>query len=138
AVGSAASQTRVFSSGLSLVLECGEIAGEVAVDSITEGDTSKEGLLPYEKRWKEKFLGELRAERVLHKSLSVAWDRRFRELVRLAREDAELQRSLLCLMEGREVGRALLRMVERKEVEEILGEEAAERIKALLRGGTEE
>ncbi|MEM1981481.1 MAG: NAD(P)/FAD-dependent oxidoreductase [Candidatus Hadarchaeales archaeon] len=138
AVGSTASQTRVFSSGLSLVLECGEIAGEVAVDSITEGDTSKEGLLPYEKRWKEKFLGELRAERVLHKSLSVAWDRKFKELIRLAREEVELQRSLLCLMEGKEVGKALLRMVERREVEGILGEEAAERIKTLLRGGTEE
>ncbi|MEM2536311.1 MAG: hypothetical protein QW435_04860, partial [Candidatus Hadarchaeales archaeon] len=59
-------------------------------------------------------------------------------LIRLAREEVELQRSLLCLMEGKEVGKALLRMVERREVEGILGEEAAERIKTLLRGGTEE
>ncbi|MEM2865685.1 MAG: NAD(P)/FAD-dependent oxidoreductase [Candidatus Hadarchaeales archaeon] len=138
-VGGAASQTRIFSSGLSLALECGEMAGEAAVDGITEGDTSREGLLSYERRWKEKFLGELRAERTFHRSLSVAWDRKLRELFGLAREDAELQRSLLCLMQGKEVGKALMGMVEKDGVREILGEEEAGRVKAFLRGeGVEE
>ncbi len=138
-VGAASSQTRIFSSGLPLAMECGEMAGEAAVNGITEGDTSREGLLPYERRWKAKFLGELRAERLVHRSLSVAWDRKFKELLTLAREDAELRRSLLRLMQGEEVGRALMMMVEREEVREILGEERAGRVKALLRGeGVEE
>lgn len=135
AVGSAASQTRIFSSGLPLALECGQLAGEVAVDGITEGDTSREGLLPYEKKWREKFLGELRAERLLHRALCVAWDRNFKEVLRLTREDARVQHSLACLLEGREVGRALSVMAER--MGGILGEETAERIRALLRGGME-
>jgi digeranylgeranylglycerophospholipid reductase len=132
--GGAACQTRVFSSGLRLALECGEMAGEAAVEGITEGDTSREGLLPYERRWKERFLGELRAERVLHRCLCSAWDRKLRELLVLGREDAGLQRSLVLLMQEEEVGEVLRGMVEREEVRKVLGEEGAARVRSLLRG----
>jgi digeranylgeranylglycerophospholipid reductase len=134
AVGGAACQTRVFSSGLRLALECGERAGAVAVDGITEGDTSREGLLPYEKGWRGKFLGELKAERAFHRCLCSAWDRKLRELLVLGREDAEFRRFLVSLLQEEEVGEALRGMVEKEGVREVLGEEGAERIRNLLRG----
>ncbi len=134
AVGGAASQTRLFSSGLFLALECGEMAGEAAIDGITEGDTSREGLSPYERRWKERFLGELRAERLIYRSLCSAWDRKLGELLSAVREDAGLQRLLVSLLREERVGEVLREMMGRRAVREVLGEEVAERVRGLLRG----
>jgi digeranylgeranylglycerophospholipid reductase len=134
AVGGAACQTRVFSSGLRLALECGDRAGAVAVDAITEGDTGREGLLPYERAWRERFLSELKAERALHRCLCSAWDRKLRELLAVARGDAEIQRCLVSLLQEEEVGKTLRVMVEKEGVRELLGEEEAAHLRSLLRG----
>ncbi|MBW9221905.1 NAD(P)/FAD-dependent oxidoreductase [Methanothermococcus sp. SCGC AD-155-C09] len=71
-VGDAAGQISPISGGgIYLAMSCGSIAGEVAGKSIKYGDYSKEVLMEYENRWKEKYynilMNELKYRRVLQK-----------------------------------------------------------------------
>jgi len=53
-VGDAARQVNPLTGGgIDSAMRAGTIAGEVAAKAVEEGDTSKERLKEYERRWKE-------------------------------------------------------------------------------------
>ncbi|AXI24697.1 digeranylgeranylglycerophospholipid reductase [Methanofervidicoccus sp. A16] len=62
-VGDAAGQVSPLTGGgIYLAMSCGSIAGEVAGKSVKKGDYSKETLMEYERRWKERFYNTLMTE----------------------------------------------------------------------------
>jgi digeranylgeranylglycerophospholipid reductase len=62
-VGDAAGQISPLSgAGIYLSMSCGSMAGEVASKCVKNKDYSKESLMEYENRWKEKYYNILMAE----------------------------------------------------------------------------
>jgi digeranylgeranylglycerophospholipid reductase len=63
--------------GLRHALACGELAGKIAVDAVTEGNVSKEALMEYDRSWRAKFEQELRVGQLLQSSLNLLPTRRW-------------------------------------------------------------
>ncbi len=83
-VGDAAGQVHpITGGGMGYAIVCGSIAGEVAVEAITEGDTSEEALTLYEKRWREKYGREFEQMLKLQKLLAEAEDTLLDKLAQL-------------------------------------------------------
>jgi len=71
-VGDAAGQISPLSGGgIYLSMSCGSMAGEVAAKSIKNNNYSKDALIEYENKWKEKYydilMAELKYKNVLQK-----------------------------------------------------------------------
>jgi digeranylgeranylglycerophospholipid reductase len=74
-VGDAAGQVHpITGGGMGYAIVCGSIAGEVAVDAITEKDTSEEALSLYEAQWREKYEKEFEQMLNLQQLLTEAED----------------------------------------------------------------
>ena len=130
-VGEAAGQVYTLSGmGLRYALRCGEIAGEVAIDAITDGDVSREALSDYERRWRAEFGAELRTGQLLHSSLSVAQDQRFDSLLEALEANPELQRAFVDVFTGFRLG-SLGILMEGDEITRIFGRETAEKVLAM-------
>ena len=134
AVGSAAAQTGIFSRGLPYALKCGELAGEVAIDAITDGDVTRERLGEYDRLWRAEFEAVLKAERLLHDSLAVAWDQKTDAMVGVLVGKPKLQRAFVDLLSGAEPNGALRRLLSNEEMKGVIGREASEKALAILRG----
>ncbi|MHA1595990.1 MAG: NAD(P)/FAD-dependent oxidoreductase [Candidatus Baldrarchaeia archaeon] len=71
-VGDAAGQVHpITGGGMGYAIVCGSIAGQVAVECVSRGDTSEQALMEYERRWREKYGEEfekmLKLRKVLEK-----------------------------------------------------------------------
>jgi flavin-dependent dehydrogenase len=118
--------------GLRYALECGEIAGRVAVDAITEGDVSRAGLSEYERSWKSNFGWEFEACQVLHSSLVVAQDQKMDGILHVLRGNPPLQRSFLNLFMGVKLKKSLKNLLKNDEMVEIIGQGTKDEIMKLI------
>jgi len=128
AVGSAAGQANQFSGGgLRYALLCGEIAGKVAVDAITEGDVSRQALSEYERLWRAKLEAGLKAGQLLYDALRASFDRKMDELLDAMAGDVRLQRSFVDIFLGINLEAALRLLSEKEELLRIFGSDVIEK-----------
>lgn len=132
AVGGAAGQIYALSGqGLRYALRCGEIAGKVAIDAITEGDVSVGGLADYERQWRAEFDAELRAGQLLHSSLSVSQDQRMDALLSALEDKPKLQQAFIDVFTGFKLKGPLEALLKDEEISRIFGRETIEKTLAL-------
>ncbi|KUO43403.1 MAG: hypothetical protein APU95_06020 [Hadesarchaea archaeon YNP_N21] len=131
AVGSSAGQVYPLSGhGLKYAMECGEIAGRVAVDAITEGDVTKKGLEEYERRWRSKFGVELKIGQLLCEGLKISPDKKINLLFDLA-DELKLQDAIVKIFTGAELKPSISKLFEHAGVRKIFGREIYEKIIAM-------
>jgi digeranylgeranylglycerophospholipid reductase len=133
AVGGAAGQFCPLSGqGLRYAMNCGEIAGKVAVDAVTEEDVSKKALSEYDRIWRSDFGWEFKACKLLQSSLSVAQDEKMDKLLKVLKGKPSLQRAFLNVFTGTRLKISLKGLLKNSEVAEILGQGVAERVLKLV------
>ncbi len=111
AVGGAGWQVLSISRGSLLVaLRSGELAGEVALDAITEGDVSQDFLSKYKSRWLEEMGAAFERERQLYQFLARSWERKTHELIQLVDGDRSAGRLLAKLLAGADVEEAAVKL----------------------------
>jgi len=134
AVGSAAGQVYPLSGeGLRYALRCGELAGKVAIDAITDGDVSKGALSEYERRWRSELEEELRAGRLLHQSLAASQDRKMDSLLELLANKPKLQRAFIDVLMGTDVKTSSKVLLANEEIKRVFGHETVEKIFTMFR-----
>ncbi len=132
AAGGAAGQIYALSGqGLRYALRCGEIAGKVAIDAITEGDVSAGALADYERQWRAEFDAELRAGQLLHSSLSVSQDQRMDALLSALEGKRKLQRAFIDVFTGFRLEGSLEVLLKDEEISRIFGGETVKKTLAL-------
>lgn len=132
AVGGAAGQIYALSGqGLRYALRCGEIAGKVAIDAITEGDVSAGALVDYERQWRAEFDAELRAGQLLHSSLSVSQDQQMDALLSALEGKPKLQQAFIDVFTGFKLEGSLELLLKDEEISRIFGRETVEKTLAL-------
>ncbi|MBA7505356.1 Thiamine thiazole synthase [subsurface metagenome] len=132
AAGGAAGQIYALSGqGLRYALRCGEIAGKVAIDAITEGDVSAGALADYERQWRAEFDAELRAGQLLHSSLSVSQDQRMDALLSALEGKPKLQRAFIDVFTGFRLEGSLEVLLKDEEISRIFGRETVKKTLAL-------
>ncbi len=100
-VGAAAGQLYPFSGhGVLYALRCGEIAGRTAVEAITEGNVSREGLSAYENEWRSKFGMAFRIGKLLRSSFGVSQDRKMDAVTRMLSRKPKLRRAFVRAFAG--------------------------------------
>ncbi|MBC7218757.1 MAG: hypothetical protein H5T49_01280, partial [Hadesarchaea archaeon] len=114
--------------GLLYSLKCGEIAGKVAVDAITEGDVSKKRLSEYDRIWRAEFGQDFEIGSILRSSLSVSQDRKMDAIVSLLDGKSGLQRAFVDLFFGFNPKVSARKLVGDEEILKILGSEAAAKL----------
>ncbi len=130
--GSAAGQVYTLSGqGLRYALRCGELAGKVAIDSITDGDVSREALAEYERRWRAELGVELRIGQLLHSSLSISQDQRMDSLLDALETKPKLQRSFVDVFTGFKLEGSLEALLRDDQIARIFGRETVEKVLAL-------
>ncbi|MDY6966472.1 MAG: NAD(P)/FAD-dependent oxidoreductase [Halobacteriota archaeon] len=91
-VGDAAGQVKPTSGGgIYTGAVCAKIAGEVAVKAVFKGDTSINGLLDYEKRWRLKIGRELKIGMLVHRAFERWSDDDFNDFVNFLSEPEILE-----------------------------------------------
>lgn len=132
AAGGAAGQIYALSGqGLRYALRCGEIAGKVAIDAITEGDVSAGALADYERQWRAEFDAELRAGQLLHSSLSVSQDQRMDALLSALEGKPKLQQAFIDVFTGFRLEGSLEMLLKDEEISRIFGRETVKKTLAL-------
>ena len=132
AAGGAAGQIYALSGqGLRYALRCGEIAGKVAIDAITEGNVSAGALADYERQWRAEFDAELRAGQLLHSSLSVSHDQRMDALLSALEGKPKLQRAFIDVFTGFRLEGSLKVLLKDEEISRVFGRETVEKTLAL-------
>ena len=132
AAGGAAGQIYALSGqGLRYALRCGEIAGKVAIDAITEGDVSAGALADYERQWRAEVDAELRAGQLLHSSLSVSQDQRMDAMLSALEGKPKLQRAFIDMFTGFRLEGSLEVLLKDEEISRIFGRETVEKTLAL-------
>jgi len=132
AAGGAAGQIYALSGqGLRYALRCGEIAGKVAIDAITEGDVSAGALADYERQWRAEFDAELRAGQLLHSSLSVSQDQRMDALLSALEGKPKLQQAFIDVFTGFRLEGSLEVLLKDEEISRIFGRETVKKTLAL-------
>ncbi|MFH1821438.1 MAG: hypothetical protein ABH852_03230, partial [Methanobacteriota archaeon] len=130
AVGGAAGQIYPLSGqGLRYSLHCGEIAGKVAVDAVTDGDVSKERLSEYDRIWRSEFGREFEAGRIIHSSLSVSQDRKMDAIISVLKGKPRLQRAFLDVFNGFDLNDSIKALLRNEEVARILGVETVYKLR---------
>ncbi|MCD6248639.1 MAG: NAD(P)/FAD-dependent oxidoreductase [Hadesarchaea archaeon] len=123
AVGGAAGQIYPVSGhGIKYSLRCGEIAGEVAVEAVSEGDPSSEFLEEYDRKWRSEFGKELQIGRMLHSWLQTSPDKKTDALFSAMTNDIELQRDFLGVFLPFELEKHLKRFLSNDKVQKIFGQ----------------
>lgn len=134
AVGSAAGQVYPLSGeGLRYALRCGELAGKVAIDAITEGDVSKGALSEYERRWRSELEAELRAGQLLHQSLAASQDRKMDSLLELLANKPKLQRAFIDVLASTDIKTSSKVLLANEEIKRVFGHETVEKIFTMFR-----
>lgn len=132
AVGGSAGQIYPLSGqGMRYALRCGQIAGKVAVDAVTDGDVSRERLSEYERCWRSEFGSEFEVGRLLYSSLSISQDRKTDALLRAMAGKPRLQRAFINVFTGFEPMRALPVLLKDAEIARVFGRKTAEKALAL-------
>ncbi|MFQ6130138.1 MAG: NAD(P)/FAD-dependent oxidoreductase [Candidatus Hadarchaeaceae archaeon] len=132
AAGGAAGQIYALSGqGLRYALRCGEIAGKVAIDAITEGDVSAAGFVDYERQWRAEFDAELRAGQLLHSSLSVSQDQQMDALLSALEGKPKLQQTFIDVFTGFRLEGSLEVLLKDEEISRVFGRETVEKTLAL-------
>ncbi len=128
AVGGAAGQIYPLSGqGVKYALRCGELAGKVAIDAISEGDVSGEALAEYDRRWRGEFESELQVGRLLHAGLRTSPDRKTDALLETMEPDAKLQRDFVNVFLPIELDKHLQNFLSNEEVQHIFGEKTVDK-----------
>ncbi|MEM2289567.1 MAG: NAD(P)/FAD-dependent oxidoreductase [Candidatus Hadarchaeales archaeon] len=113
AVGGSAWQVLSLSrGGVFQAIRAGELAAKVALDAITEGDTSKQALQEYDRLWKQELGQEFEAERRLYSRLSRSWDQEVERMLESLKGNPRLLRRLAQVLAGVEVGKAAGELLE--------------------------
>jgi digeranylgeranylglycerophospholipid reductase len=100
-VGGAAGQIYPLSGeGLRYAMRCGEIAGEVAVEAVTEGNISGPRLSEYHRRWVAEFGPEFEVGELLQSSLSVSQDKKMDAILHALEGKPRLQRAFISVFAG--------------------------------------
>ncbi len=129
AVGGAAGQIYPLSGqGLRYALRCGELAGKVAVDAVTEGNVSKERLSEYERIWRAEFGFEFKVGKLLHSSLGVSQDRKMNAILHVLKGKPRLQRAFIDVFTGFNLKGSLGVLLKNDEIARVFGREV---VKAL-------
>jgi digeranylgeranylglycerophospholipid reductase len=124
AAGGAAGQIYPLSGqGLQYSLRCGEIAGRVAVDAITEGDVSKERLSEYDRVWRSEFGRDFEIGKVIYSSLSVSRDQKMDALAAVLDGRPGLQRAFVDLFLGFNLASSARTLLKDEEISKIFGGE---------------
>lgn len=132
AAGGSAGQIYPLSGqGMRYALRCGEIAGRIAVDAVTDGDVSRERLSEYERGWRSEFGSEFEVGRLLHSSLSTSQDRKMDALLRALSGKPRLQRAFINVLTGFEPMRALPILLKDAEIARVFGRETVKKALAL-------
>lgn len=131
-VGSAAGQVYPLSGhGIKYALEAGEIAGEIAIDAITVGNTSREKLREYEQRCQSKFGEELQAGKILQEGLQASPDRKMDSLLGILEDSPDLQGSFVRVFLDQDLEENLGSLLKNKEIERIFGRRNTSKVLAL-------
>ncbi|MEM3421031.1 MAG: NAD(P)/FAD-dependent oxidoreductase [Candidatus Hadarchaeum sp.] len=124
AVGGAAGQIYPLSGqGLLYSLKCGEIAGRVAVDAVTEGDVSKNRLLEYDRTWRADFGKDFEVGSIFRSSLSVSQDRKMDAIISLLDGKPSLQRAFVDVLFGFNLRASMPKLLGDEDILKILGRE---------------
>ena len=127
AVGEAAGQIYPLSGqGTKYALRCGELAGKVAIDAITEGNVSGDALAEYDRKWRAEFERELQVGRLLHTGLRASPDQKTDDLLKAMESDAQLQRDFVSVFLPLELGERLKGFLSNDGVQRIFGKKSAE------------
>jgi len=130
AVGGAAGQIYPLSGQcLRYSLRCGEIAGKVAVDAVTDGDVSAERLSEYERVWRSEFGRDFEAGRLIHTSLSISQDRKMSAILGALKAKTKLRRAFVNLFNGFELKKSLKVLLNDEDIVRILGIETVTKLK---------
>ncbi len=122
AVGTAAGQVYPFSGqGLKYALRCGELAGKVAVDAISEGDVSKKALSEYDLRWRNEFEEELKIGKILHSALRTSPDRKMDALLQVMETSERLKKNFMNLFLAFEPKKQLKNFLKKERIGHIFG-----------------
>lgn len=114
---------------LEYALRCGEIAGRVAVDAVTEGDVSKGRLSEYERVWRSEFESDFEAGRLIHSSLSVSQDRKMDSILGALKGRPRLQHAFVDVFNGFNLKGSLEILLRDEEIARILGRETVDKLK---------
>ncbi len=132
AVGGSAGQIYPLSGqGMRYALRCGQIAGRVAVDAVTDGDVSRERLSEYERSWRSEFGSEFEAGGLLHSSLSSSQDRKMDALIHVLAGKPRLQRAFVNVFASFEPMRALPVLLKDAGIARVFGRVTMEKARAL-------
>lgn len=122
AVGGAAGQIYPLSGqGLLYSLKCGEIAGRVAVDAVTEGDVSKNRLSEYDRIWRAEFGKDFEIGTTFRSSLNVSQDRKMDVVISLLDSKPNLQRAFVDVFFGFNIRTSAEKLLRDEEILKILG-----------------
>jgi len=132
AVGGAAGQIYPLSGeGLRYAMRCGEIAGKVAVEAITDGDVSKERLSEYHRSWRAEFGFEFDVGKLLHSSLSVFQDRKMDAILHALEGKPKFQRAFINVFTGFDLKGSLGFLLKEDEIARVLGRGTVDKALAL-------
>jgi digeranylgeranylglycerophospholipid reductase len=133
-VGSSAGQMYALSGeGLRYALRCGEIAGKVAIDAITEGNVSKTALSEYDRLWRAELEAELRTGQILHKALAISQDKKMDALLELLAAKPTLQHAFMDTLMGTALEKSTKILFADEDVKQIFGRESAEKVLAMFK-----
>jgi digeranylgeranylglycerophospholipid reductase len=128
AVGGAAGQIYPLSGeGLRYAMRCGEIAGKVAVEAITEGNISGERLSEYHRSWMAEFGFEFEVGKLLQSSLSVSQDRKMDAILRALEGKPKLQSAFINVFTGFDPRGSLGLLLKDDEIVRVLGKGTVEK-----------
>ena len=96
--------------GLLQAIRMGELAAEVVLDALTEGDVSRDGLLEYERKWRKELGQDFELEREVYSILSRSWDQNVEHLLERMR-GLEL-REFVRLLAGVQPGKSAKKILE--------------------------
>jgi flavin-dependent dehydrogenase len=119
--------------GLRHALACGELAGKIAVDAITDGNVSKEALMEYDRSWRAKFERELRIGQLLQSSLKTLPDKKMDSLLSSLAGNVKLQRAFINVFMCAELGESLKSLLSSGNVREVFGRGTAEKALSLCK-----
>ncbi|KXB03562.1 hypothetical protein AKJ45_01215 [candidate division MSBL1 archaeon SCGC-AAA261F19] len=129
AVGSAAGQTYPLSGfGLKYAMEAGKIAGEVVMEAVDEGDSSKEILMKYDQEWRNRFEKELQVGTLLQEGLQTSPDRKMDSLLKIMDNSPELQRKFMKIFLAQDLKEILEDLLKETKIQQIFGRKNAEYI----------
>ena len=129
--GSAGHFYRLSGQGLRYALEGGKIAGKVAVEAITDGNVSLQGLSDYARGWKSEFGFDLEVGSLLHAALGVAQDRKMDELLRVLKGSPALRSAFLNVFFGSKLRASVKRLLKDERAAQVFGRSTVAKVLAL-------